>query len=158
MNSLGCGGITCLKKSEVLKTLGEQWYVSHIWGSNIPDVNCTETEVDIFNPTVAIEYTYHYLGYNMANRFKKDKRFLDVDGVRRSIWDEIEFSEEMQTRLLIASYFWGIGNVTNSVFGRPNEKGEIVSINDYLYSDYVEDVLDKMQELKNTYEQGLGIN
>jgi len=155
-NKKGYGGITGFDDVDSLKTLREQWFVSHIWGSNIPDVDCSSENFDMFNPNQCMELTYHYLGYTMANRFKKDKHFIDdYDGARRCIWDKLEFSEETQTRLMIASYFWGIGNVTNSVFGHPNDKGEIVSIDDYLYSSYVEKVLAKTYELKNTYGYNL---
>ena len=146
VNEQGYGGITGFDDVDSLKTLREQWFVEHVWGNNVPDVDCSSEGFDISNPNQCMELTYHYLGYTLATRFKKDKHF-NFKGERRCIWDEIDFSEELQTRMVIASYFWGVGNVTNAVFGYPNEKGEVVSLDDYLYSFYVEDVLDKAYEL-----------
>ena len=152
INNIGCGGLTGLQKESLLDTLSNQWLVPRIWGDSVPQVNCNPKEVDIFNPTTCIEYTYYNIGYNLANRFKKDKYFTDIDGERRSIWQVLDYSEETQNRLIIASHLFGVNNITNAVFNRPNSKGKVVAIEEYLHCDYVEDVLDKMHELKNTYE------
>lgn len=153
INEKGCKGLTCLKEEELLKTLREEWLVTRIWEDNIPNVNCNPDEVDMFNGTTCIEYTYYNIGYNLANRFKKDKYFTDVDGERRCVWNVLDYSEETQNRLIIATHLFGIDNITNSVFGRANSSGKVIAIDKYLYCDYVEDVMDKMQELKNNYEQ-----
>ena len=157
VNDRGCEGLTGIDKNIVLDTLRDEWFVQHIWKTKIPKVDCTMEGVDFYNPTMSIEYTYHYLGYNMANRFKKDKYFTDDDGARRCIWNKLEYSEEIQNRLLIASYFWGIDNVTKSVFGRPNNQEVIVPIEDYIYSDYVEQVLDKTHQLKQDYNKSISL-
>ena len=154
INNLGYAGLTAIGKSGVFDTLDKQWFAPHIWNDSIPDVNCNQADVDVFNPATSIEYTYHYLGYIMANRFKKDKYFKDGDG-KSCVWTELDYSEEMQNRLLIASYFWGMGNVTNAVFGRPNEDGVIVPLEKYIYSEHVEKILDKTYELIDTYENNL---
>ena len=156
MNDLGCGGLTGINKEKLLKTLGDEWLTSHIWGENVPQVNCNPQEVDIFNPATSIEYTYYNMGYNLANRFKKGKYFIDIDGQKRSVWDEIEYTEENQQRLLIASHLFGINNVVDSVFGRNYDKdGKLIKISEYLYCDYVEGVLDKMVELDYTHNSQL---
>lgn len=156
-NDLGCSGLTCLNKVSTLNSLGQQWLVPRIWGDKVPQINCNPEEVDVLNPTTSIEYTYYNIGYNLANRLKKDKYFIDTDGTRRSIWQVLDYSEETQNRLLIAMHLFGINNVTDAVFGNKidSETGKKVSVEQYIYSDYVEDVLNKMYELKNTYEQGL---
>lgn len=154
VNKQGYGGITGFDDVDSLKTLREQWFVEHVWKGNVPDVDCSSEKFDISNPNQCMELTYHYLGYTMATRFKKDKHF-NFKGESRCIWDEIDFSEEVQTRMVVASYFWGVGNVTNAVFGYPNEKGELVPLDDYLYSFYVEDVLDKAYELIDEYDNQL---
>ena len=153
INERGCGGLTVLHEEDVLKTLGDQWLVPRIWGDNVPQVNCNPDEVDIFNGTTCIEYTYYHIGYLLANRFKNAKYFIDEDGTKRSVWDEIEFTEDNQLRLIIASYFYGVNNVVDSVFGRNyDSNGKLIPLKDYIYSDYVESVLDKMIELEILYE------
>jgi hypothetical protein len=64
----------------------------------------------------------------------------------------------MQNRLIISSHLFGMTNVVNAIYGRPNDEDVLVPIKDYIYSDYVEDVLVKMHELKNTYEQEQGLS
>ena len=152
MNDIGCGGLTGINKEQLLDTLGNQWLTSRVWGENVPQVNCNPSEVDILNGTTSIEYTYYNIGYNLANRFKKDKYFIDTDGTKRSVWEKIEFTEEKQIRLIIASHLFGVNNVVDSVFGRNYDKdGKLIPIRDYMYSDYVEDVMDKMVELEILY-------
>lgn len=155
INSAGCGGLTGLNKAEILKTLREQWFVERVWKDKIPDVNCMDQEVDIFDPQTCIELTYHHMGYNLANRLKKDKYFTDVDGQKKCIWDTIEYTEDMQLRLLIASHRFGLGNVINSIYGRPNANGKLIPLTDYVYGKYVEGVYDQMMELQLNYEDDL---
>lgn len=156
INNIGCAGLTCIKEDELLKTLGNEWLVSRIWGKNVPQVNCNSETVDMFNGTTGLEYTYYNIGYNLANRFKKDKYFTDVDGVRKSVWQVLDYSDEMQKRLIIASHLFGVNNVVDAVFGRAyDNNGNKVSLEDYINCGYVEDVMDKTYELINTYEQGL---
>ena len=149
-----CEGMMGINKVTMLPTL-QQWLTSDHWEPNYPQVEYDTTKVDMFNPTTSIEYTYYNIGYVLINRFKKDKRFVDTDGQTKTIWTTLEYSKEMQNRLVIASHLFGMTNVVNAVYGRPSEKGVLVPIEKYIYSDYVEGVLDKMYELKNTYELGL---
>lgn len=153
INELGCGGLTGLNKKELLETLQNQWLVKNIWGNNIPYVNCNSEEVDIFNPTTCIEYTYYNIGYNLANRLKLDKEFT-YKGERRKLSEVIDYSkEDMFDRLIAASHLFGLNNVVTAAFGDKFDKdGNKIDVNQYLYSDYVEDVLAKKYELKNTYE------
>lgn len=153
VNNIGCAGLTCINEKKLLTTLGEQWLIPRIWGDNVPQVDCDSSTVDILNGTTAVEYTYYNIGYNLANRFKKDKYFTDVDGARRSVWQVLEYSEEMQIRLIIASHLFGVNNVIDSIFGRNYDKnGKLIPINDYIYCGYVGDVMCKTEELICTYE------
>ena len=157
MNEIGCGGLTGLNKETMLDTFANQWLTPKVWGDKVPQVNCNPNEVDILNPTTCIEYTYYNIGYNLANRFKKDKYFIDIDGTKRSVWDEISYTEDMQNRLIIASHLFGVNNVVDSVFERNYDKdGNLIPINKYIYSKYVEDVLDKAITLSSKYNYNYG--
>lgn len=154
-----CVGLMGINKGEMLPTL-EQWLTLPIWAPNYPQIEFDIEKVDMFNPTSSIEYTYYNIGYGLANRFKKDKKFTDIDGKRKTIWTTLEYSEDMQNRLIIASHLYGMTNVVDSIYDRnyyedDNGQKHKIPLSKYIYSDYVEDVLDKMYELKNTYEQGL---
>ena len=146
----GAEGLTQIKDYEVFPTVGN-WLNLPVWKGQLSHINFEVGEVDLFNPTTSIEYTYYNMGYLLANRLKKEKKFTDIDGKTKCIWDTLEYSEEMQNRLIIAMHKEGIGNVTNAIYGRPNEKGVYVPLEDYIYSDYVEDVLDKANNLIDTY-------
>lgn len=152
INEKGCGGITGLNKQDTLSTI-ESWLTPYIWGENGPiqDINCNYDEVDVFNPVTCLEYTYYNMGYLLSNRFKKDKKFIDIDGQYRSVWDVLPYSEDTQVRLLVACHLYGMGNVVDAVFGR---QAEGHPIDYYIHSNYVEDVLDKAYELQQTYNQG----
>lgn len=142
------GGLTGFDEHESLKTLKEEWFTERIWDEGMPDVDCSDENFDLFNPNQCIEYTYHHFGYSLANWFKKDKYFY-YKGERRCIWDKLDYSEEIQTRLLIANHLWGIDNILCSIYGLENEDGLIVPIEKYIYGDYVEGVLAKAHELKS---------
>ena len=66
-------------------------------------------------------------------------------------WRDYAYSEEMQNRLLIAMHKHGIGNVTHAIYDRPNNEGVYIPLDDYIYSGYVEDVLNKTNQLISTY-------
>ncbi|MBQ3502147.1 MAG: hypothetical protein IJA72_00580, partial [Clostridia bacterium] len=158
MNAGGKGGITGVYKSALLKTFSEQWLVSRIWEDTIPQVNCNPDEVDIFNPTTCLELTLENIGYNLANRFKQDKYFTDIDGQKKCVWDTLEYSEELQIRLVVASHRFGVGNVINSIYGRnySEEEKRYIPLEEYIYGGYVNSVMEKALELEQTYEQGFG--
>ena len=84
----------------------------------------------------------------MAHWYKS----FDESRGKKSVWDKLEYSEDLQERLIIATHLFGIGNIEASIDKRANNKGKIVPLKDYVYSDYVEDVLAKKNELKNIYE------
>ncbi len=156
MNDGGKAGITGIYKSSLLKTLDTQWLIPRIWGNTIPQVNCNPKEVDIFNPTTCLELTYENIGYNLANRFKEDKDFIDIDGQKKCVWDMLEYSEELQIRLVVAAHRFGLGNVINSIYGRNynEEEKRYVPIEEYIYGGYVNSVMEKALELEQTYGQG----
>lgn len=151
-----CAGITGLNKDKLLETLEDSgWLNLTEWGESKPYINCNSNEIDVFNPVVCLEYSYYNMGYNLANRLKKDKYFNDdISGKRISVWQRVEYSEEMQLRLIIASHLYGINNVVDSVFERnyDSEEGRYIGINEYIYGDYTNDVLDKYYELCDKYE------
>jgi len=152
MNEVGCGGLAGIKKEDLLKSLNGWANNTSIWGKNIPYINCNPDEVDIFNAVISIEYTYYNIAYNLVNRFRKDKTFTDQDGKKQNIWKNIEYSEDTQTELVIASHFWGMTNVVN---GALNNTGKGRDAEFYQNSDYVNKVLKKKAELINTYENDL---
>ena len=154
-----CVGMMGINKNKMVPTL-EQWLTSYHWAPNYPQVEYDVTKVDMFNPTTSMEYTYYNIGYNLINFFKKDKYFTDKDGKYKTIWTTLKYSEDMQNRLIIASHLFGIDNVVDSIYDRnyDEEQKRYISLDEYIYSDYVEDVLDKMYELKNTYEQEQGLS
>ena len=153
-NDLGCKGLTGLKETALLNSL-DNWLVPATWGNDMTHISFDENAVDMFNPTTCIEYTYYNIGYNLVHWYKNDKTFVDKDGARKSVWDTIPYTEEMQVRMIVATHLYGIGNMLDAVYQRPNVEGKIVPLDDYIYSDYVEDVLDKTYELKNTYNRSL---
>ncbi len=156
INEIGCGGLTGLHKEDILKTLGQQWLTPQIWKDKVPKVNCNPDEVDIFNGATCIEYTYYNIGYNLANRLKTDKYFIDIDGTKRSIWNEIDFTEDKQLRLIIASHRYGLNNIIDSIFKRNYDKeGNLIPLSNYIYSEYVEGVMDKMVSLELEYGENL---
>ena len=150
-----CAGIAGLDKDKLLKTLTDSgWLQLDEWGASKPYINCNPAEIDVFNPVVCLEYSYYNMGYNLANRLKKDKYFNDeVSGDRISIWQKLDYSEEMQLRLIISSHLFGVNNVVDSVFDRnyDKEKQRYIKLSEYIYSDYTNDVLDKYYELCKTY-------
>ena len=150
VNGEGCQGITCIKEDALMKSLGE-WFTTDRWGDSIATISCKADEVDMLNPTTNIEYMYHEIGYYLAHWYKS----FNKDRGKSSVWDKLEYSEELQERLIIATHLFGIGNMEDSIYKRCNEDGVIVTLEDYIYSDYVEDVLAKKQELINTYKHNL---
>lgn len=154
INDQGCGGLTGINKEQILHTLDNQWLTERVWGDSVPEINCKPNEVDIFNGATAIEYTYYNIGYNLANRFKKNKKFVDVDGTKRSIWDKISYTDDMQLRLLIASHRFGLNNVVDSVFERNfDSNGKAIPLARYTHGPYVEGVLDQMVQLQLEYDE-----
>ena len=155
-NKTGCAGITGLNKTKLLETLQESgWLQLPQWGDSKPYINCNSDEIDIFNPVKCLEYSYYNMGYNLANRLKKDKFFYDkTTGNQVSIWQKLEYSEEMQLRLIISSHLFGITNVVDSVFERnyDEQKERYININEYIYSEYTNDVLKMYYELCDEYE------
>lgn len=152
INDRGCAGLTGLNKNDLLVSLNV-WTNAPAWGSNKPYINCNPDEVDVFNGARAIEYAYYNVGYNLANFLKKDKVFIHENGNQYCIWDYVEYSDEMQLRMLIASHFFGIGNVVDSALGIHKDN---IKIEQYVYSNYVENVLDKAYSMINIYEPQLG--
>lgn len=150
VNSKGCQGITCIKEDALMKSLGG-WFTTDRWGDSIATISCKADEVDMLNPTTNIEYMYHEIGYYLAHWYKS----FNKDRGKSSVWDKLEYSEELQERLIIATHLFGIGNMEASINEEPNEDGKIIPLKDYVYSDYVEDVLAKKQELINTYKHNL---
>ncbi|MFQ6724304.1 MAG: hypothetical protein ACLRFE_03105 [Clostridia bacterium] len=150
----GCKGLTGLDKVGVLDSL-DNWLIPRTWGDDMKHISFDASKVDVFNPTTCMEYTYYYTGYHLVHWFKKDRKFIDEDGVKKCIWDTVEYSEEMQTRMVIATHFYGIGNMLDAIYNRPNEQKKIIPLDNYIYSDYVEDILAKTNELIDTYENNL---
>lgn len=144
INNIGCGGLTGIQKEDTLQTLNGWANNSGIWGSTIPYINCNPAEVDMFNPATCIEYTYYSIGYNLANRLKKDKSFIDNNGRKQSVWKHVDYTPENQRDMIIASHFWGLTNVVN---GATNTTGKGRDANFYMNSDYVNKVLDKYQDI-----------
>ncbi len=149
-NSKGCQGITCIKEKALLNSL-EQWFTHDIWGDGVDYVSLDADKVDMLNPTTNIEYTYYEIGYYLAHWYKS----FDESRGKESVWDKLEYSEDLQERLIISTHLFGIGNIEASIDKRANNKGNIVPLKDYVYSDYVEDVLAKKHELINTYRHKL---
>lgn len=148
INEQGCGGITGLNEDDALETLDLWLHNTSIWGEDYPNINCNANEVDIFNPVVCMEYTYYNMGYLLANRFKKGKQFVDYDGEIRGVWEVLPYSEDTQVRLIVACHLFGVGNVIDAIFERQANGDDI---NEYIYSQYVNDVLCKRNELKAKY-------
>ena len=157
LNDGGKGGLVGLSKNMLLETLGSQWFKPHIWGSTVPQVSCNLEDVKVFNPTTSIEYGLYNIGYMLSNRFKQDKFFNDKDGERKTIWTTLEYSEELQIRLIIAGHRFGIDNVIDSIYNRNYDKEEnrYISLEEYIYGSYVESVLAKTNELIDVYENDL---
>ena len=150
VNEEGCQGITCIKEDELMESLGG-WLTTDRWGKSIKAISCDADKVDMLNPTTNIEYIYHEIGYYLAHWYKS----FNKDRGKSSVWDKLSYTEDLQERLIIATHLFGIGNMTASIDNRPNEDGKIVPLKDYVYSDYVEDVLAKKQELINNYKHNL---
>ena len=146
VNDKGCQGITCIKEKALLNSL-EQWFTPNIWGDGVEYVGLDADKVDMLNPTTSIEYMYYEIGYYLTHWYKS----YDKNRGKKSVWDKLEYSEDLQERLIIATHLFGIGNMEDSIYKCPNQNGEIVPLKDCVYSDYVEDVLAKAQELKLTY-------
>ena len=121
------------------------------WGEGVKYISFDENEVDMLNPTTNIEYLYYEIGYYLVNWYKSFDKSRD----KYSVWEKLDYSEDLQERLIIATHLFGIGNMEDSIYERPNNDGEIVPLKDYIYSDYVEDVLAKKHELINTYNSNL---
>ena len=150
VNDKGCQGITCINEEAVMDSL-DDWLTTERWGKGINYISFDEDKVDMLNPTTCIEYTYYSIGYHLAHWYKS----FNKDRGKSSVWDTIEYSEDLQERLIIATHLFGIGNMEDSIYKRPNQKGNIVPLKDYIYSDYVEDVLAKKQELIHNYKHNL---
>ena len=142
-NDKGCVGLLGIRKADMLKSINGWANDTTIWGKDIPYVNCNPDEVDVYNPVTAIEYTYYYMGYHLANVLKKDTTF-NYNGKEHCLWDYTKFSSSKQTKLLVASHFWGYGNLTTSALGI-NEQG--YTLDTLLDSQYVTRVINKYQDL-----------
>jgi len=154
INNLGCGGLTGIQKEDMLKTLDGWANNTNIWGADVPYINCNPDEVDIFNPVTCIEYTYYNIGFNLANRLKKDKAFVDGNGQKQSVWKNIDYSAETQNDMIIASHFWGVNNVVD---GALNTSGVGRDLAFYQNSDYVNDVNNKFEQILNI-KNGYGLS
>lgn len=152
INDIQCGGLTGLHKESLLKSLNGWANNTEVWGEDIPYINCNPDEVDIFNPITCMEYTYYNIGYVLANRLKKNKSFVDDNGCKQSIWKHTPYSDEVQTDLVIANNLWGIDNIETAGLGI-NKDGYTVEY--FRNSEYVNKVLNKTNELINTYENSL---
>lgn len=169
INNGGKGGITGIYESAILKTLGEEWLVPHIWGTTIPQLNCNPEQVDIFNPTTCLELTYINGGYNFATCFKQDKYFIDDgklgDGKSKSVWtvfkgkyDNQRELEELRQRLFIAAHRFGRQKVIDAIYDRAYdaETKQKISLDDILYGSYTNSVINKAYDLKQEYKQSYG--
>ena len=150
VNNKGCQGITCINEQATMDSL-DNWLTTDIWGDGVKYINFDEDKVDMLNPTTCIEYTYYNIGYHLAHWYKS----FSKDRGKSSVWDKLEYSEDLQERLIIATHLFGIGNLEAAIYKRPNNNGEVVPLKDYVYSDYVEDVLAKKQQLVNKYKHNL---
>lgn len=157
----GCGGITALNKEMLLKTFTHgNWLTEDVWGKHIPYINCNPNEVDVFNLGQNMLYQYLNIGYNLANRLKNEKTFYDEESnTRIGVWQKLNYTDEMQDRLIIASQLFGINNVVNSVFDRNyNEKEKrYIPLKEYVDSSYTNDVMNKFNELVDKYENQIAI-
>lgn len=150
VNDKGCQGITCIKEEDLMDSL-DNWLTTDRWGDGVKYISFDADKVDMLNPTTCIEYTYYSIGYHLAHWYKH----FNKNRGKASVWDTIEYSEDLQERLIIATHLFGIGNMEASIYKRPNQKGKIVPLKEYIYSDYVEDVLAKKQELIHNYKHNL---
>lgn len=150
VNDKGCQGITCIKEVDLMDSL-DDWLTTERWGDGVKYISFNVDEVDMLNPTTNIEYMYYEIGYYLAHWYKD----FNKNRGKSSVWDKLEYSEDLQERLIIATHLFGIGNMEASIKNLPNEDGKIVPPKDYVYSDYVEDVLAKKHELINTYRHKL---
>ena len=147
----GAAGITQVKDYEIFPTVGN-WLNLDVWEGCHSHINFEVGEVDLYDPATCIAYSYYNVGYLLANRLKQEKTFTDIDGQKKCIWDTLNYSEELQNRLIIAMYKYGIGDVTAAIYNRPNSKGKLIPLDTYIYGGYVEDIMDKTQDLMSVYE------
>lgn len=152
INELGCGGIAGINKEQVLETLDNWLHNPSTWGSNLPDVKTSVEEVDVFNPATSLEYTYYNIGYVSRVIFQKNKKF-EYYGEMYCIWDNVPFTKSNQIKLIIASHLYGIGNIVDASKGVQKDGHDI---NYYINSNYVQDILEKTEELKSKYKSELG--
>ncbi len=147
-----CVGLVGINEELLLPTL-EQWLTLPVWEPTYPNVEFDSTKVDMFNPTTSLEYTYYNMGYNLVNRFQKGKRFYDEKTQSElSVWDKLEYSPQLQIKLVIASHLFGLDNVIDSVFERNyDEYGKLIPLSRYINSEYVNTILEKTEDLKSTY-------
>lgn len=141
-NSKGCSGLTCLNKTDVLNSLQGWLGNPSIWGSNMPDVSFDPNRVDILDASTCLEYSFLYIGYTCRNALQEGRRFTHK-GQTYCLSDKISYDDNTLTKLAVATHLFGIGNMAEA---------SSTTLNEYLNSQYVKDVMSKAQELKLKYD------